>query len=144
MGVNGFESSFELEPTIARIEFDGRWSGLQIECSLDIDLDQFYAMAAQSERLLQSRQGSNPKDVIRESLAFLIDVTGPSWNLTKGGQPVPFAIDEVMKLPANLLLQIVPKYTAAVQGAFGVDVPLEQPSSDSVPPAELSMPTETL
>lgn len=130
---------YEYTPTIYRLKFtDPRFNGLEVR-----------AYAPPMGLLLDGMQLADvtPETIKTENLkqmAELFQVLGDalvSWNIKKGGLPIPATLGGLRSLDQPFALQII---TAWVSAASGVAAPLGRPSSVGGLSPGVSIPMEPL
>lgn len=113
---------FEVPQVTTTIVFDppSRYAGAEVLMSLDMSIDEAIAL----EELQTSDVGA-----VMDSLGGLII----SWNLTKGGEPVP--VTALRQQPLGFVMTLFDGMKKAMQEVISVDTPFASPSRDGATPA---------
>lgn len=137
-------SAFESPRTVYKLEFEGAegFAGLVVRVRALT-----FTESRNAHDLLYTPWLSDP-DLSREDADAKVDEIHKlfadhlvDWNLTDGGKPVPATLDGLRSQEGTFIGRLI---TAWRNNTLGVSVPLEQPSADGEPLAELSIPMESL
>ena len=116
---------YELEPRTVLLCFEPPYDGIEVRMRLDVPLSRLLPM----QRLyaqLQEEIAAPTEDVVRSIVEMFLGMAD-GWNVTSGGEPVPFTVETLMDtLPATLTLDMIGQWVNTARG--GIAAPLEEPS----------------